>query len=200
MSEELKPCPFCGGEAERITLVDAENFGGDVISCKKCECCTRVVFGEKEGLVESWNRRAELSAIKAGQGEAVELAVWYGAMPESNGKSNYTAILHRKGVDLLHGCIITLDRSEHHDRVRYEADRARFLIGELSEEPCILDYDADAHSGYTSQPSDPGTVPVRRELLAMALSHPATPDEMLDKAKATEELRALLAQSEGVKR
>lgn len=71
MSEELKPCPFCGGEAERITLVDAENFGGDVISCKKCECCTRVVFGEKEGLVEFWNRRAELSTLKAVQGEAV---------------------------------------------------------------------------------------------------------------------------------
>lgn len=71
-----------------------------------------------------------------------ELEVWYGAMPESNGKSNFTAILKRKG------CGITLDRSEYPDRVRYEADRARYLIGDLDEEPCILDYDADKHSGY----------------------------------------------------
>lgn len=74
-----------------------------------------------------------------------ELTVWYGSMPESNGKSNWTALLHRKG-DVFGG--ITLDRSEYPDRVRYEADRARYLIGELVDEPCILDYDADLHSGY----------------------------------------------------
>lgn len=82
---------------------------------------------------------------------SVPLSVWYGPMPESNGKSNYTAILHRKG-QLWSG--ITLDRSEYPDRVRYEADRARFLIGEMAEEPCILNYDADLHSGYVDAPGD----------------------------------------------
>ncbi|MFM0058508.1 hypothetical protein PQR64_23080 [Paraburkholderia phytofirmans] len=72
------------------------------------------------------------------------LTVWYGSMPESNGKSNWTAILHNG--DIASG--ITLDRSEYPDRVRYEADRARWLIGELLEEPFILDYDVDKHSGY----------------------------------------------------
>ncbi|PTS86464.1 hypothetical protein DBR00_02600 [Pseudomonas sp. HMWF032] len=76
------------------------------------------------------------------------LTVWYGPMPESNGKSNWTAILHRKGECISEG--LTLDRSEYPDRVRYEADRARFLIGELQEKPFILDYDADKHSGYVA--------------------------------------------------
>lgn len=74
-----------------------------------------------------------------------KLKVWFGSMPESNGKTNWTAILHRED-DVFSG--ITLDRSEYKDRVRYEADRARYIIGELIDEPCIIDYDADLHSGY----------------------------------------------------
>lgn len=83
-----------------------------------------------------------------------ELAVWYGAMPETNGKTNWTAILHRKGQHVWEG--ITIDRSEYPDRVRYEADRMSHLIGELDNEPDILAYDADAHSGYVN----PGNSPV----------------------------------------
>ena len=83
-----------------------------------------------------------------------ELTVWYGAMPETNGKTNWTAILHRKGQQIWEG--ITIDRSEYPDRVRYEADRMRHLIGELPDEPDILSYDADAHSGYVK----PGNSPV----------------------------------------
>ena len=32
--------------------------------------------------------------------------------------------------------------------MRYEADRLRYLIGESDKRPCIIDYDANAHSGY----------------------------------------------------
>ena len=67
-----------------------------------------------------------------------KLQVWFGSMPESNGKTNWTAILH--SGDFTDG--IQLERSEYKDRVRYEADRARYLIGELTERPCILDYDS----------------------------------------------------------
>ena len=77
------------------------------------------------------------------------LTVWYGSMPESNGKANWTAILRRKG-----GCIsegFTLERSEYPGRVKYEADRVRYLIGELETEPSILDYDGDLHSGYVAK-------------------------------------------------
>lgn len=81
-------------------------------------------------------------------GEPVALTVWYGAMPESNGKSNWTAILYRRGGDIADG--ITIARSEYPDRVRYEADRMKYLIGESANEPFILDYDADKHSGYVA--------------------------------------------------
>lgn len=89
-------------------------------------------------------------------GDPVALTVWYGAMPESNGKSNWTAILYRRGGDIADG--ITIARSEYPDRVRYEADRMKYLIGEIAEEPCILDYDADKHSGYVATLAPPAAV------------------------------------------
>jgi hypothetical protein len=90
-------------------------------------------------------RRAQPEG-EAPQAEQPALTVWNGPMPESNGKSNFTAILMRKGGKVWDG--ITLDRSEYPDRVRYEADRVRYLLGEMAEPPFILDYDADKHSGY----------------------------------------------------
>ncbi|WP_048223841.1 hypothetical protein [Enterobacter quasiroggenkampii] len=83
-----------------------------------------------------------------------ELTVWYGSMPESNGKANWTAILHRKGEGrCMDG--FTIDHSEYPGRVLYAADRVRYLIGEKSERPSILDYDADAHSGYVKTGNSP---------------------------------------------
>jgi hypothetical protein len=83
---------------------------------------------------------------------APKLRVFYGPMPESNGKHNYTVILYRDNgndvLDLADG--ITIERSEYPDRVRYEADRVRYLLGELTESPNILDYDANKHSGYVA--------------------------------------------------
>ena len=105
---------------------------------------------------KGWN--ACRAAMLQGKAEPVrlhpELSVWYGSMPESNGKSNWTAILHRKGECLSTG--ITIELSEYPERVRYEADRVRHIIGELKEEPDILDYDADEHSGYVN----PGNSPI----------------------------------------
>lgn len=75
-----------------------------------------------------------------------ELTVFYKSMPESNGKENWTAILHRKGEGIQNG--ITIDRSEYPGRVLYAADRVRYLIGEKLDRPYILDYDGDKHSGY----------------------------------------------------
>lgn len=60
---ELKPCPFCGGVAARdIILEDGSNYGGEIIGCKRCLASTRVFFGEKEGLEESWNTRTPAPA------------------------------------------------------------------------------------------------------------------------------------------
>lgn len=68
MNEELKPCPFCGGEAELVT--GAHRDGGYIencafVRCKGCgvrsyefhECVTP---DEVQGYAsETWNRRAE---------------------------------------------------------------------------------------------------------------------------------------------
>lgn len=104
-----------------------------------------------------------------------ELTVWYGDMPETNGKTNWTAMLHRKGQHPWEG--ITIDRSEYPDRVRYEADRMRHLIGELDDEPDILTYDADAHSGYVApQQNSPDREMLKR--LAVILSGSDAPGEI----------------------
>lgn len=82
---------------------------------------------------------------------SANLKVWYGPMPETNGKTNWTAVLYKDG-DIYSG--ITIDRSEYPDRVRYEADKMRFMIGEITEEPDILEYDSKLHSGYLEPITD----------------------------------------------
>ena len=57
----LLPCPFCGGEARRMTLGPndgPDNEGGDVIVCSGvCGASSHVEFGRKESLVSLWNGR-----------------------------------------------------------------------------------------------------------------------------------------------
>ena len=128
------------------------------------ECNARCVQGSVEVdcrlfenvLMELLRRRAAMLHEKAEPvTERPELTVWYGSMPESNGKTNWTAILHRKGEGrCMDG--FTIDRSEYPGRVLYAADRVRYLIGEKADRPSIIDYDADAHSGYVK----PGNSPV----------------------------------------
>lgn len=83
---------------------------------------------------------AEVFDLVAGQHE---LAVWYGSMPETNGKMNWTAVLYRKAEGVFDGPHMTIARSEYPDRVRYEADRVRYMLGDLEKEPFILDYDSE---------------------------------------------------------
>ena len=50
--EELKPCPFCGGESDI-----GENFDGQWGVF--CETCRAVVWGyTKKASIAAWNRRA----------------------------------------------------------------------------------------------------------------------------------------------
>ena len=53
---KLKPCPFCGGEAEVV----ANEYFADV-SCKDGECrgfTDYLTFKKKSEAIEAWNRRA----------------------------------------------------------------------------------------------------------------------------------------------
>lgn len=75
------------------------------------------------------------------------LTVWFGSMPESNGKRNWTVMLRRKDAGGLLGSIasgVCFYRSEYHGRASYEADRLRYLIGELDKAPDILAYDSES--------------------------------------------------------
>jgi hypothetical protein len=67
--------------------------------------------------------------------------------PESNGKTNWTALLKREDPawDGLPGNSggITLARGELWNRVAYEAERTKFLLGLRDREPFILDYGDD---------------------------------------------------------
>lgn len=76
VTQELKPCPFCGGEAQRFTLTEEDepmNAGGDVITCLKCQASSHVEFGRKENLVSCWNTRTTSLAAQDGLVEAREL-------------------------------------------------------------------------------------------------------------------------------
>lgn len=50
--EELKRCPFCGGEAK------IEGYKIFWATCKECTTETKV-FDTKEEAIEAWNRRVE---------------------------------------------------------------------------------------------------------------------------------------------
>ena len=55
MTEELKPCPFCGGAAE---IEDVR--GGDIFMahCKADQKCGSVVAETKAEVAAKWNARA----------------------------------------------------------------------------------------------------------------------------------------------
>ena len=58
---ELKPCPFCVGEAclQRHEFVGyTDTFG---VVCLDCCCETRQFFETKEEAIKAWNRRSERS-------------------------------------------------------------------------------------------------------------------------------------------
>jgi len=63
--DKLKPCPFCGGEAEEIYIEEeGDNFGGSCICCKTCGASSAVHFDRKENLRSSWNaRRGDYAAL-----------------------------------------------------------------------------------------------------------------------------------------
>ena len=75
-----------------------------------------------------------------------ELTVVIKSYPESNGKKIWTAMFKRK--EPFKGLVgtsggITIARGEYWNRVAFEAERAKFLLGERDTEPYILDYGDD---------------------------------------------------------
>ncbi len=55
--ERLKPCPFCGGEAEIVSLLYVP-YSIFYVKCKECEISQNPYF-EKQDAIAAWNRREE---------------------------------------------------------------------------------------------------------------------------------------------
>lgn len=52
MPKELKPCPFCGGEAETIHCC------GWKVYCPSCGIKTPDSYSQERYVIEFWNKRA----------------------------------------------------------------------------------------------------------------------------------------------
>ena len=55
---ELKPCPFCGGEAHLEQYQDAPEYFA-IVRCSQCDI--KAVKDTDEEAIEAWNTRAEKS-------------------------------------------------------------------------------------------------------------------------------------------
>ena len=55
MSEELMPCPFCGGEAEMRKTAHWDFY----VRCRKCGAKTAQHNQNEPGAVMDWNRRVK---------------------------------------------------------------------------------------------------------------------------------------------
>ncbi len=81
-----------------------------------------------------------------------KLGVLFNSMPESDGRSNWTVVLHRandSGLDVFSNGF-QVHRSESYGQARYHADRLRFLIGDIPDRPDILEYDPSLKTPSTS--------------------------------------------------
>lgn len=56
MTDKLKPCPFCGGEAVYMDKHTPAERPHPTIECFDCSCSMSEI--SKDFLIESWNRRA----------------------------------------------------------------------------------------------------------------------------------------------
>lgn len=59
MSEKLKYCPFCRGEAF-VHILGNEIAKGYYIACDECGAKTKV-FGYEAEVIEAWNRRTDVA-------------------------------------------------------------------------------------------------------------------------------------------
>ena len=63
MTEELKPCPFCGCEAEMNVNAGSHGYTPDIycVICKRCGAKIEIVSNNYDDLsmavIDAWNRR-----------------------------------------------------------------------------------------------------------------------------------------------
>lgn len=65
---ELKPCPFCGGEANYQGF-ELNNY---CVYCRRCGSSTRKYYATKEEASEAWNRRVDVAPVRHGRWECTK--------------------------------------------------------------------------------------------------------------------------------
>jgi len=141
MSDDLKPCPFCGGKAE---------LSNSMISCMCCICCLPLdVYGiegntigfptEAEGIA-AWNTRREFAPVVIHQVDADrikqlerELSVAIEVVAESGRKRGVAEAKLAKAVEALREIITRWDTPAWKDveATGSVINRARTVLAEL---------------------------------------------------------------------
>ncbi|HNC23756.1 MAG TPA: Lar family restriction alleviation protein [Opitutaceae bacterium] len=103
--QKLLPCPFCGGEAERVDVPAEADYddgaGGSFIQCRRCVASTGLHYEFKENLVSSWNDRAkplpavERTIANEALRRAAEVARGFWRVGKPEGVSFYDCIADR---------------------------------------------------------------------------------------------------------
>lgn len=83
---ELKPCPFCGGEAERM---DMKSMRESCISCPSCGASTSLSHEDSAGFVMAWNRRTPESVSRTNLlVAALRSLVYLKSIKDAHGKTD----------------------------------------------------------------------------------------------------------------
>lgn len=91
-NENLLPCPFCGGVAQRD-----ENFGRSARTCSKCYVSIRGGLGEPDAsLDDRWNRRSAPSPVVMPEGvlKALKSVDYHVEIGESFDSDNEVVLAH----------------------------------------------------------------------------------------------------------
>lgn len=168
MFRRVEPFDGLQGSLGDITITCSKNWNRVAYAAERA----RVLLGERQSepsileygqdveTPEQWQGQDPESLLNpmARQEAYPELKVRLTSFPETNGKRNWTALILRvEPFDKLIGNCggITVDRGEYWNRVAYEAECARFLLGERQSEPDILEYGEDVKTPQEWTGNDP---------------------------------------------
>ncbi len=139
VTDELLPCPFCGGEADY--LLDEENEFQFSAICKSCHAGTDS-FYETASAGRAWNRRAALTAAPASAGVEVKKLEWNGGRAETpfgyyniDDQTDRTALeLNGRLPFLLSGSRLVMSRHESlaEAKAAAQADYEQRILSALS--------------------------------------------------------------------